>query len=294
MNLIEVKVNFADGTCTKSERMLITGDYNSTKLVFDFDREDGTKIFELKGPSGELVFMKEIENNEITLVGIDENGELCSIFSTAGEYIFEISLYNGDSKLTSAYNCLYVQQEQVEVDGKVLEYYLPIFDQWLREIKEQSAYAQEQGDYAKGVGEELEKGKTEGLFKGEKGDKGDTGEPGKIKYIIAPELPTENIDKEALYFIPKDDPTTQDMYDEYAWLDEVNDWEYIGNKEIKADLTEYAKIEYVDKSIQGLVDGDIANLTELITENQDKIKQVDRKIGDIDTALDLINGEVID
>lgn len=175
MNIIKVNVNFKKGTCTKDERLLVSGDYNSTKLIFDFDVEDGTKIFELKGPDGALVFMQEIENNEVTLVGVDDEGQLCSIFAQAGLYVFEISLYKGDSRLTSAYNYIDVAPEQVVVDGKVLEYYLPIFDQWLRAVKESAAYAQEQGDYAKASGDyATEKGnfaKEQGEFAEEQANK---------------------------------------------------------------------------------------------------------------------------
>lgn len=179
MNVIKVNVNFKKGTCTKDERLLVSGDYNSTKLVFDFDVSDegNTKIFELKNPSGELVFMQEIINNEVVLVGVDDKGQLCSIFKEAGLYIFEISLYEGDSRLTSAYNYIDVAEEQVVIDGKVLDYYLPIFDQWLRQIKESTAYAQEQGDYAKESGNHaLTQGdyaKTQGRYAEEQGNRVD-------------------------------------------------------------------------------------------------------------------------
>ena len=134
MNTINVKVNFTRGTCEVSGINLITGDYNSTKMVFTFDREDGTKIFEMKSPSEQLVMVQEIENNEIILYGEDENENIASIFSEDGYYIFEISLYENDSKLTSASGKIKVKPEQVVIDGEVVEAYLPVFDQLLSEV----------------------------------------------------------------------------------------------------------------------------------------------------------------
>lgn len=134
MNTINVKVNFTRGTCEVSGINLITGDYNSTKMVFTFDREDGTKIFEMKSPSEQLVMVQEIQNNEIILYGEDENENVASIFSEDGYYIFEISLYENDSKLTSASGKIKVKPEQVVIDGEVVEAYLPVFDQLLSEV----------------------------------------------------------------------------------------------------------------------------------------------------------------
>lgn len=56
-----------------------------------------------------------------------------------------------------------------------------------------------------------------------------------------------------IYFVPKNDTNTQDLFDEYAWINEA--WEYITTKRIEVDLTSYATIDYVD----GLV-GDIGSL----------------------------------
>lgn len=52
---------------------LITNDYNSTKIKFDFDKDVGTKIFELKNPNGEVIFVDEIVNDEIILARFDEH-----------------------------------------------------------------------------------------------------------------------------------------------------------------------------------------------------------------------------
>ena len=134
MNVIKVNVNFKNRTIYKQGVDLTSGDYNSTKLVFEFDRQDGRKVFEMKNPDGNLVLLTDIENNEIDLVGKNENGNNASLFDQEGKYVFEISLYDGDSKLTSAFDYIKVKQEQVIVDGEVVKPYLPIFDELMNDV----------------------------------------------------------------------------------------------------------------------------------------------------------------
>ena len=184
MNVINVRVNFEKGICNpKSNTDLITGDLNSTKMIFDFaDNPTGIKVLEMKNQDDELVYVGEIENNEVILVGkkevttihnevtyikyldnsdniywydsetekiynsefVEQSGinlddlivvtENCSLFTTDGRYVFEISLYNGDSKLTSVSAKLTVRPEQVLIDGKYVTMYLPIFDELLSRV----------------------------------------------------------------------------------------------------------------------------------------------------------------
>ena len=182
MNKIKLKVNFGKRTCVKSGISLTTGDYNSTKIIFEFDREDGTKIFEMKNPNDEIIFVDEIVNNEVTLVGqadvttkynnvtyikyTDDNENIywydseldklydtsfvevqnvsldnltkitenASLFTMAGRYTFEISLYDGDSKLTSKWDYLDVKEEQVVINNNMVSLYLPVFDRLIGEL----------------------------------------------------------------------------------------------------------------------------------------------------------------
>lgn len=182
MNEIKLKVNFGKRTCVKSGISLTTGDYNSTKIIFEFDREDGTKIFEMKNPNDEVIFVDEIINNEVVLVGqadvttkhndvtyikyTDENDtvywydseleklyntsfvevqnvsidnltkvtENASLFTMAGRYVFEISLYDGDSKLTSKSDYLDIKEEQVIINDNMVSLYLPVFDRLISEV----------------------------------------------------------------------------------------------------------------------------------------------------------------
>lgn len=182
MNEIKLKVNFGKRTCVQSGISLTTGDYNSTKIKFEFDREDGTKIFEMKNPNNEVIFVDEIVNNEVILVGqadvttkhndvtyikyTDDNEtiywydseldklydnsfvevqnisldeltkitENASLFTMAGRYTFEISLYDGDSKLTSKSDYLDVKEEQVVINNNMVSLYLPVFDRLIGEL----------------------------------------------------------------------------------------------------------------------------------------------------------------
>ena len=184
MNEVKVNVRFKTGIIYKTSTKLVTNDYNSTKLIFDFDIPDGIKIFELKDPNDKTIFVDEIKNNEIVLVakanvttqkdGVEyieytddkntvywynkESEKLydsdflevnnikltdltkvsknASLFNMAGDYIFEVSLYNGDSKLTSSHDKLKVIPEQVIVDGEIIETYTPVFENLISDMSE--------------------------------------------------------------------------------------------------------------------------------------------------------------
>lgn len=135
MNIIKIKVDFKNGTNKIIGNQLISGDYASTKLEFEFDVESGTKIFEMKNPNGELVIAKEIENDELLLAGIDENEHYYSLFEMSGMYIYEISLYDNGGKLTSTKGEIPVRQEQVIIGDEVVEPYLPVFDELMQDIE---------------------------------------------------------------------------------------------------------------------------------------------------------------
>lgn len=135
MNEIKVTVNFKRRKIITTGVDLTSGDYNSTKLVFDFDTEEGTKIFEMNNPNGVLIYTKEIINNEVPLYVLDENEQKSSLFNQAGEYQFEVSLYNENSKLTSATSSLNVQPETVIIGNEEVETYLPVFDDLMNDIE---------------------------------------------------------------------------------------------------------------------------------------------------------------
>ena len=51
-------------------------------------------------------------------------------------------------------------------------------------------------------------------------------------------LPTTGL-ANRIYFVPKTDTDTQDLFDEYAWINDK--WEWITTKQIEVELTEYVK-----------------------------------------------------
>ena len=134
MNEIKIKVKFKKGLCYSQGINLVTNDYNSTKLVFEFDETEGTKIFEMKDPDDNVVFADEIVNNELILARFDGNNNAYPIFTKAGKYTYEISLYKDNSKLTSVADKLKVTEEQVVIDGEIVETYTPMFDNLLSDL----------------------------------------------------------------------------------------------------------------------------------------------------------------
>ena len=83
------------------------------------------------------------------------------------------------------------------------------------------------------------------------GPQGEPGVPGAVKFVIVNELPTEDIQTDAIYLVPSDDPTTQDLYLEYMYIN--NQWELLGQKQIVVDLTDYVKFtDYASSSKAGV------------------------------------------
>lgn len=79
---------------------------------------------------------------------------------------------------------------------------------------------------------------------GPKGDKGDTG-TSLIDFKVVQVLPTEDISESTIYLVPSLDSETQNMYDEYIYIN--NAWEKIGSKSI--DLSNYYTKTQVDDLI---------------------------------------------
>lgn len=134
MNEIKIKVKFKKGLCYSQGIKLVQNDYNSTKLVFEFDDNEGTKIFELRDSDDNVILADEIVNNELILARFDEHDNAYPIFTKEGEYVYEVSLYKDNSKLTSAYDKFKVNAEQVIIDGEIVETYTPMFDNLLSDL----------------------------------------------------------------------------------------------------------------------------------------------------------------
>ena len=324
MNVINVKINFEKGTNTIMGTSLVSGDYASTKLVFDFDTDEGTKIFEMKNPQGETVIVQEITDNELLLAGVDEHENYCSLFNGEGMYVFEVSLYDNGTKLTSTSNRIPVKQEQVLIDDEVVEPYLPLFDELLNEISNLNIEANKV-DHTTTITITKKDGTSYDtlVLDGEKGDKGDAGS---IKMTIVNELPLIGSD-DTIYLVPIDDPTQENNYEEYIYVN--NTWEKLGGIQVEVDLTDYVKnTDYASSSKGGVVKVDAnyngvnvgssgfifpspvnyatyqtkddyyfigkGTLENVITGKDLTTKSyVDGLVGDINDALDSINGESV-
>ncbi len=83
---------------------------------------------------------------------------------------------------------------------------------------------------------------------GPKGDKGDTG-TSLIDFVIVQTLPTEDISENTIYLVPSLDSETQNLYDEYIYVN--NNWEKIGSKSI--DLSNYYTKTQVDNLIASAI-----------------------------------------
>lgn len=85
--------------------------------------------------------------------------------------------------------------------------------------------------------------------RGEQGPKGEKGEAGSIKFIIANELPSENIDLSAIYMIPVTEPQEENTYTEYIYANGA--WESLGTSKVEVNMEGYVE------------DTDIATATKL-------------------------------
>lgn len=72
-------------------------------------------------------------------------------------------------------------------------------------------------------------------------------EQGKVILVVS-ELP-ESGDSDKVYLVPNESSRTNDIYDEYLWIAEQSKWEFLGNKHVDVDLTNYYTKEEVDKLI---------------------------------------------
>ena len=258
MNTINIAIDFTNGTNTIQGIPLISGDYASTKINFTFDREDGTKIFEMKNPSGEVVMVSEIIDNSIVLAA-EVSGNNVSVLNEEGQFIYEVSLYVDDSKLTSVYGTIPVREEQVVIGDEITTQYLPIFDQLMQEINTAITETNnlnitaEKVDHTTTIEITNKDGETETIeiLDGEKGDKGDKGDAGAIKMLIVAELPATGAD-DTIYLVPITPDTTGNNYAEYVYINGA--WELLGKIGVQVDLTDYVKFtDYATSDKGGVI-----------------------------------------
>ena len=130
MKEFDVYISFTGKSEVKSAYPIVCGDFNTSKIHLEYDRDYSNEVimFKMSNPNGETVMLEEVKNDEVVLVGYDENGKACSVLDKAGNYIIEVSVFKQDGKITSTPATLKVDKEQVKLDNKVIVPYLPIID----------------------------------------------------------------------------------------------------------------------------------------------------------------------
>lgn len=143
---------------------------------------------------------------------------------------------------------------------------------------------------------------------------GEKGDPGAIKMIIVSVLPQTG-DDDTIYLVPLENPTEEgNNYAEYLYVD--GEWELLGKIGVHVDLTDYVKnTDYATSSVGGVIKTASSKGTSMSngiliasvksyetyqTLANDAIigkgtldNVLTARIGNIDSVLDAINGEVI-
>ena len=238
MNEYKIKVNLERGLIINPDIHLVQNDYNSTTFNFEFDNdsyEEYTKIFQLQYPDG-TIWKKEIKDNKVTLANFDEEGSPVSILIQTGKYYFDIAVYDNDSKLTTTEKVYFNVREEITGEDIELDDRLPVLDDLIntvnKNLNETDNLDVDIEDTTITITRKDGSKKTTNLPPGPKG------EPGAVKMQFLNQLP-ETGSEDTLYFIPKNDPTEEDRYNEYAWAN--NDWEFLGSPKVVIDLTDYQK-----------------------------------------------------
>ena len=154
------------------------------------------------------------------------------------------------------------------------------YEMYSQALNEGLEIAKESSDYTRAVGDQLLEDKANGVFKGEKGDKGDAGA---VKLVVVNELPNENIENDAIYLVPSNDPSLENVYDEYVYTNGT--WEKLsgGGATVEVDLTDY----YTKEETNNAIDNKIASIPKVDLSNyynkQDAETMVDNKIAEIPT-----------
>lgn len=90
-------------------------------------------------------------------------------------------------------------------------------------------------------------------------------EQGKTITVVT-ELPQTG-DPDRIYLVPNESSRTNDIYDEYIWLVEQSKWEFLGNKHVDVDLTDY----YTKKEVNALIP-QVDSYTKVESDNKYAVK----------------------
>jgi len=115
MNVINIKCDFTKRKMKLEGVSVVVGDFNTTKLVFEFDKEyTGTKVCEIaklvnkKEGNNEAMFVAEIVDNEVVLVTKvdvkDDNGYIKYVDSSENVYWY-------DEENETLYDSTYIESQ---------------------------------------------------------------------------------------------------------------------------------------------------------------------------------------
>lgn len=113
-----------------------------------------------------------------------------------------------------------------------------------------------------------------------RGPKGDTGS---IKFIVATELPTENIDETAIYLKPVESPTGENNFEELIYVN--GKWEDLGTPNVAVDLSNYYTKEESNEKL-------LAKQDKLIPGNAIEITD-DNTLNVIGNTIQILTDEVV-
>ena len=316
-----MNVNFEKDEIDTDLTNLVQNDYNSTKIKFTFDKE-GIKQFKMLFPDKTTAYIDEIINDEIILSE--------GLLAQNGIYKIEICINGNDNRLTDfpthefmVRKELINSDEIVEPDDRV-----PILDSLINQVNALNLVANKEGKITTititkkdgttqvvtledGMGILYNwQGTSLGIKREDEQEyqyvdlKGEKGDAGAIKMQIVAELPETGSD-DTIYLVPITPDTSGNNYAEYVWVN--NAWELLGKIGVQVDLSDYytkqetntllsAKANTSDiptkvsqlQNDSGFITNQVNNLANYYTKTE-----IDATIGDINTALDLINGEVI-
>lgn len=128
MNEYYLIVNFKKKKIITDLEELVQNDYEAYKLKFEFDKEFERALFKLKYPTGNKIWVQEINNNELIL----------PVLESPGIYKYEISIYSENGRLTDyAIKDFNVRSELVNTDDVVeTDDRVPILDNLINETNQ--------------------------------------------------------------------------------------------------------------------------------------------------------------
>ena len=203
------------------------GEYGVHKCEFEFSEEYEGLVKVAVFQQGYETYKIDIINNicDIPSEVLERTGRI-----NLGVYAYALNEGVLQLRYSPANDTLFVDSGSYVIDGKTPTEITPTqYEMYSSELNKGL-------EEVNAVKEQLLEDKANGVFNGEKGEKGDAGS---VKFVVANELPTENIDESAIYMI-----ANGDIYDEYIYVNET--WESLGGASVNVDMTGYYTKEEID------------------------------------------------